>query len=135
MPAQLTPGVRNAWEAKIANATGFSQKNTEPLQILRYTSGGEYQAHHDFIQGQQARPPGPRVFTFFMYLNDVPPGGGGATWFPNASRQRAGRTISEPQLTAFYSKYSLEKAERLARGGRHDVQKEDLFEHICLKFR
>ena len=108
-------------EAKIANVTGFSFSNMEPLQILRYTESQEYQAHLDFIPQQASQPAGPRVFTFFLYLNDVPPGGGGTTWFPHAEVNSSVRPVSNPELNAFYTKYNGEKAERMMHGGMAEM--------------
>jgi prolyl 4-hydroxylase len=53
--------------------------NTEHLQLLYYQVGQYYQPHHDFIASHVARPPGPRILTVYMYLNDVE--NGGATHF------------------------------------------------------
>jgi hypothetical protein len=71
-------------DSRISNLTGFSYRNNEYYQILRYEERQEYQCHTDWIRDQAALKPGPRVFSFFMYLNDVPEQGGGATWFPQA---------------------------------------------------
>lgn len=116
-PCASSPTIKRI-EAKIANVTGFSMSNMEPFQILRYGSSQEYQAHHDFIPGQPGKPHGPRVFTFLMYLNDVP--AGGATWFPHAvpanSSDATSRSVSEADLKSFYKQYSVEKARRLDMG-------------------
>ena len=58
-------------DSRISNTTGFSYKNMEYYQILRYAPKQEYQAHSDWIDLQAGQPSGPRVFTFFLYLNDV----------------------------------------------------------------
>ena len=51
----------------------------EPPQTLRYEPGQYYRVHHD--QNAHPRSPwGPRLFTFFLYLNSVEEGGG--TRFP-----------------------------------------------------
>jgi hypothetical protein len=71
-------------DRRIANATGFSYKNMEYYQILRYDGPQEYQAHTDWIEQQKGQPSGPRIFTFFLYLNNVEQQNGGATWFPQA---------------------------------------------------
>ena len=64
------PTVRGI-DSRIANTTGFSFQNMEYYQILRYAPKQEYQAHSDWIDQQAGQPSGPRVFTFFLYLNDV----------------------------------------------------------------
>ena len=61
---------------KIENATGIPERNSEYLQLLRYVPGNYYKEHHDYIDGQDVENPGPRMITFFLYLNDVESGGG-----------------------------------------------------------
>ncbi len=61
--------------------TGTGFNNGEDLQIVRYEPGQFYKVHHDQNTAVWA-PQGPRVLTFFMYLNT--PEGGGETWFPQA---------------------------------------------------
>ena len=51
-------------DLRIANITGFSYRNMEYYQILRYRGKQEYQVHSDWIDQQAAQPSGPRVFTF-----------------------------------------------------------------------
>ena len=46
-----------------------------------YETGQFYRAHHDYIEADKNRQPGPRILTAFLYLNDVPAGGG--TNFPD----------------------------------------------------
>ena len=53
--------------------------NGEDLQIVRYEPGQFYKQHHDQNTAIWT-PQGPRVLTFFMYLND--PESGGETEFP-----------------------------------------------------
>lgn len=43
-------------DARIANVTGFSYRNMEYYQILRYSPKQEYQAHSDFIELQKSQP-------------------------------------------------------------------------------
>jgi len=61
---------------RIANVTGIKEGNQEDLQLLKYNVDNYYQSHHDFIVYHVDRQPGPRILTFFFYLNDVPKGGG-----------------------------------------------------------
>jgi len=65
---------------RIANVTRSQVRYMEPFQILKYQPGQFYKVHHDQNSGLFT-PQGARVYTFFMYLNDVDteeevPGGG-----------------------------------------------------------
>jgi len=59
----------------------------ESMQFLKYTQGMYYKAHHDAARIGARNDPRNigkhRIFTFFMYLNDVTEGGG--TYFPQLS--------------------------------------------------
>jgi prolyl 4-hydroxylase len=74
-------------EARVAALTGIPEENQEPMQILHYGIGGEYEPHFDFFEATSAgeaaqlKRGGQRVATLIMYLNDVE--AGGATLFPN----------------------------------------------------
>ena len=50
-----------------------------PRQVLKYDTGQFYRTHHD-QNSPTTSAWGPRMYTFFMYLNDAP--GGGATHDP-----------------------------------------------------
>eukprot|EP00730_Choanoeca_flexa_P004218 TRINITY_DN11633_c0_g2_i1.p1 TRINITY_DN11633_c0_g2~~TRINITY_DN11633_c0_g2_i1.p1 ORF type:complete len:256 (+),score=49.86 TRINITY_DN11633_c0_g2_i1:170-937(+) len=81
-------------EDRIADATGIPADNQEHFQVLRYEPGQYYHTHNDFIDEQVDLPCGPRVATFFLYLNDVPEGG--ATHFPKLNlkvKPRKGHAI------------------------------------------
>jgi prolyl 4-hydroxylase len=52
----------------------------EGLQILRYTPGQQYKAHHDFFSSTNKVVNNNRISTLVMYLNDVEEGG--ETFFP-----------------------------------------------------
>mmetsp|Transcript_13726 Transcript_13726/g.26298 ORF Transcript_13726/g.26298 Transcript_13726/m.26298 type:complete len:459 (-) Transcript_13726:149-1525(-) len=67
---------------RISNITGTPELNSEHLQLLKYEEGQFYQTHTDYIDFQLQRPSGVRILTFYIYLNDVPEGGG--TNFPKA---------------------------------------------------
>ena len=61
--------------SRIANVTGVPVSHSEHVQVLHYDPGDFYRQHHD--QNAHPRSPwGPRLFTFFLYLNDVERGGG-----------------------------------------------------------
>mmetsp|Transcript_22612 Transcript_22612/g.74989 ORF Transcript_22612/g.74989 Transcript_22612/m.74989 type:complete len:386 (+) Transcript_22612:99-1256(+) len=64
---------------RINDLTGTPYDNGEDLQIVRYEPGQFYRRHHDQNTAVWT-PQGPRVLTFFMYLNEVD--SGGETAFP-----------------------------------------------------
>jgi prolyl 4-hydroxylase len=66
----LNPAVQ-AFNLRIAAASGTHVDQGEPLQILRYRPGQEYRAHLDAIAGLDNR----RVLTVIVYLNDGYKGG------------------------------------------------------------
>jgi prolyl 4-hydroxylase len=61
---------------RIINMTHIPYDNFEDLQLVRYENGQFYQKHHDFADGHRGTQYGPRLLTFFLYLNDVEDGGG-----------------------------------------------------------
>jgi len=61
-------------EARIASVTGVPVENGEFMQIVRYHEGQFYKEHHDQNSATWS-PQGVRVYTFFIYLNDVEEGG------------------------------------------------------------
>jgi prolyl 4-hydroxylase len=71
---------------KIAQCLGVNVAYSEPIQAQSYTVGQELKAHHDYfpldpaIYHKAAGEGGQRTWTFAIYLNDVPKGGG--TYFP-----------------------------------------------------
>lgn len=85
---------------RIANITGIPQQYSEYLQLLKYEEGQYYKAHSDFIDHHVTRPMGPRILTFYMYLNDTPEGGG--TRFPNLGgltvTPKRGRAVLWPSV-------------------------------------
>jgi prolyl 4-hydroxylase len=68
---------------RISLFTGVAEENQEPLQVLHYTRGGEYDIHYDsFSEGSpQLENGGNRILTVLLYLNDVEEGGW--TQFPH----------------------------------------------------
>lgn len=74
-------------EERIAAATGYPIENGEGLQCARYHPGQYFRAHWDgFDPGNAGNQEmlitgGQRVMTFMAYLNDVPEGYGGETFF------------------------------------------------------
>lgn len=73
-------------DEKIARTIGIRLAYAEPIQAQRYMVGQEFKAHHDYfgadtnIYGQFYGNAGQRTWTFMVYLNDTPKGGG--TYFP-----------------------------------------------------
>lgn len=61
---------------RLSLLTGINETNSEDLQLLRYETGQKYGVHHDFVPMHLKRQSGPRILTFYLYLNDVEEGGG-----------------------------------------------------------
>lgn len=83
----------NARAADLSRVPLRFWENQELLNIIRYKTGGRYDAHFDtqnlaefakdYASSGTLHPPGgPRLMTLFVFLNDVP--GGGETIFPIA---------------------------------------------------
>ena len=72
---------------RIALVTRWPLAHGEPLQILHYGVGAEYQPHYDYFSPEDPGTPtllehgGQRVATLIVYLNT--PDAGGATVFPD----------------------------------------------------
>jgi len=75
----------------VAKITGLPIENQEDWQVLRYKPGQEYKPHYDaanpsapdyegVIERDRQRGGGRRLYTFFIYLNNVEEGG--ETFFP-----------------------------------------------------
>jgi len=78
---------------RIANLTLVPERNAEHLQVLKYETGQFYRTHHD-QNSPTTSAWGPRMYTFFMYLNDAP--GGGETRFPQLNisvKPKRGRAL------------------------------------------
>lgn len=85
--------------ARIENLTQVPSQNFEHIQLLRYQEHQQYKKHHDFIDAQRDLPCGPRVYTVFLYLNDVEDGGG--THFKNLGHTvtpKLGRAVIWPSV-------------------------------------
>jgi len=77
-PACLNdPDVRTV-VARVANITQTPETNAEFAQLVYYNGDGKqfYRRHSDYIEGDEHKLPGVRIYTLFTYLNDVPEGGG-----------------------------------------------------------
>mmetsp|Transcript_1599 Transcript_1599/g.3844 ORF Transcript_1599/g.3844 Transcript_1599/m.3844 type:complete len:715 (-) Transcript_1599:658-2802(-) len=66
-------------QRRIGLTTGVTDESYyEFLQLLKYVPGQYYKEHHDEsgdFHDNQYDPAGPRILTFFLYLNDVEEGG------------------------------------------------------------
>jgi len=70
--------------ARVADLTQTPSTNAEFAQLVYYhacdEAAGEkcafYRRHSDYIEGDEFKLPGVRIYTLFTYLNDVPSGGG-----------------------------------------------------------
>ena len=60
---------------KVSLMLGIPENNFEAAQILRYDEGQLYATHNDIGVLDFKSPAGPRVFTMFVYLNNVEKGG------------------------------------------------------------
>ncbi|WP_020558244.1 prolyl hydroxylase family protein [Thiofilum flexile] len=81
-------------DEKIATTLGICLPYSEPIQVQRYDIGQEFKAHHDYfapntnIYDEFASDMGQRTWTFMVYLNNTPKGGGtkfvdiGQTFYP-----------------------------------------------------
>ena len=67
-------------EKRVSSIMNIPIEHGEGLQILRYTPGQEYKAHHDFFSSTSKVANNNRISTLVMYLNDVEQGG--ETFFP-----------------------------------------------------
>mmetsp|Transcript_4474 Transcript_4474/g.6322 ORF Transcript_4474/g.6322 Transcript_4474/m.6322 type:complete len:643 (-) Transcript_4474:12-1940(-) len=62
-------------QQRISNLTGIPQSHSEPLQFLKYLPQQFYKRHNDYNFLTRYQAMGPRILTFFIYLNDVQEGG------------------------------------------------------------
>ncbi|MBJ6980197.1 MULTISPECIES: 2OG-Fe(II) oxygenase [unclassified Luteimonas] len=92
-------------DARIATITGVPLAQGEPLQVMRYGVGAEYQPHYDYFDlgrpGQAAnlRNGGQRIASLVVYLNDVE--AGGETTFP-----RCGLAVGPRKGSAVFFAYT-----------------------------
>ena len=99
IPLGCSPLVE-ALDARIAALMGLPVSHGEPLQVLRYGEGGEYQPHFDYFPPDQPGAEavlaigGQRVSTLVVYL--AAPEEGGTTDFPEIDLQvvpKQGRAV------------------------------------------
>ena len=61
---------------RVARLTNTNLSKVEQLQLVRYRDNEQYHPHHDASEEHK------RLYSFFVYLNDIPEGHGGETNFP-----------------------------------------------------
>lgn len=82
-------------EARLARLLQWPARNCEPLQVLHYPPGTQYEPHYDYFDPAEPGTPamlqrgGQRLATLVMYLNTPPQGGG--TVFPDLGLEVAPR--------------------------------------------
>lgn len=91
---------------RVSRITNIPSQNFEYAQLLYYhscnnekdTNCSFYKKHHDYISGDRNKNQGVRVFTCFVYLNDVEEGG--LTVFESgiSVRPKKGRAILWPSV-------------------------------------
>lgn len=69
-------------EERASKLLNINYSHAEYMQVLKYSPGQYYKVHHDQNSGHDSIQ-GPRIITFFMYLNTLEEGAGGETEFPN----------------------------------------------------
>ncbi|MFD0672785.1 2OG-Fe(II) oxygenase [Cohnella sp. GCM10027633] len=83
-------------ETRVAELMNVPVTHAEPLQILHYKPGEQYQPHYDyFTSGNVVNN---RISTLVMYLNDVEEGG--ETYFPSI-----GFSVTPKKGSAVYFEY------------------------------
>ncbi|QAY65904.1 2OG-Fe(II) oxygenase [Paenibacillus protaetiae] len=91
----------NEWirriEARAAELMSIPLQHAEPLQILHYRAGEQYQPHFDYFSNGSADN---RISTLIMYLNDVEEGG--ETYFPSLGLSVMPRKGSAVYFEYFY---------------------------------
>ncbi len=89
---------------RVSDVTRVPVENFEFMQLLRYLPCEHerspdcqfYRRHHDTIPELATMQPGPRVYTFFLYLSDVEEGGGTKFDGGFTVQPRAGRALWWP---------------------------------------
>ena len=88
----------HALTMRMLSVTGLPYNNAEYFQVLKYEPGQFYKVHHD-QNSPQSSYWGPRMYTFFMYLNDE--SDGGETHFPRLNisvKPKRGRALLWPSV-------------------------------------
>ena len=84
-----TPLITNIAQ-RVAQITGLPAENQEAIQVVHYEPGRYYKVHWDYFDPKWSGSAkafargGNRVITFMVYLNTIPEGYGGETYFNRA---------------------------------------------------
>ena len=84
-----TPLIRDI-ENRVATITGYPVSNQEAIQVVHYPPGKYYKVHWDYFDPAWSGSAsafargGNRIITFMVYLNSIPEGYGGETYFDMA---------------------------------------------------
>lgn len=71
---QELQGVKSTFN-KVSRLTGIPRHHFEMYEIVKYDVGDFYVEHHDCGMYTELESAGPRILTFFFFLNDVEEGG------------------------------------------------------------
>ncbi|MFS0688795.1 2OG-Fe(II) oxygenase [Sporosarcina sp. 179-K 8C2 HS] len=92
-------------EKRISTIMSIPIEHGEGLQILRYTPGQQYKAHHDFFSSSSKVVNNNRISTLVMYLNDVEEGG--ETFFPQLNFSVSPKKGMAVYFEYFYNNQAL----------------------------
>jgi len=90
-------------ETRVSNLMNIPISHAEPLQILHYNVGDQYQSHFDYFTSSNVV--NNRISTLVMYLNDVEEGG--ETHFPSLHFSVTPKKGSAVYFEYFYNDYHL----------------------------
>ncbi|WP_152614768.1 2OG-Fe(II) oxygenase [Jeotgalibacillus alimentarius] len=94
-------------EKRLAKMMNVPIEHAEGLQVLKYTPGQEYKAHHDYFLPTSKAASNNRISTMVVYLNEVEEGG--ETYFPELNISITPQKGSAVYFEYFYSDEELNK--------------------------
>lgn len=94
-------------EKRLAKIMNIPVEHAEGLQILKYTPGQEYKAHHDYFLPTSKAASNNRISTMVVYLNEVEEGG--ETYFPALDISITPQKGSAVYFEYFYNDEELNK--------------------------
>ncbi|MFD2912701.1 2OG-Fe(II) oxygenase [Jeotgalibacillus terrae] len=94
-------------EKRLAKMMNVPIEHAEGLQILKYTPGQEYKAHHDYFLPTSKAASNNRISTMVVYLNEVEEGG--ETYFPELNISITPQKGSAVYFEYFYNDEELNK--------------------------